>query len=156
MSLELIAAVAAMFALAVASGVIPLINAEVVLITAVLAAPGPFALAALLLVLAAATGQMVAKSAVYLGGVGIARMSRGGLREAIERYRARCEARSTAPMALLFVSATVGIPPFYVVSVIAGSLSISFARFVAVGFIGRLVRFAAVAAAPEMLQLAFS
>ena len=50
------------------------------------------------------------------------------------------------------VSALVGVPPFYVVSVVAGALRLSFAAFLAVGGLGRLAHFGLLAAAPHLAR----
>jgi membrane protein DedA with SNARE-associated domain len=51
----------------------------------------------------------------------------------------------------VFASATAGWPPFYLVSLAAGSLRYSLARFVLVGGSGRLIRFAVLVAVSRFL-----
>jgi len=68
----------------------------------------------------------------------------GELKDRLERAR-------TGAAAVVFASAATGLPPFYVVSVAAGSLRWSLARFLLVGGTGRLLRFAAVVAVPRLL-----
>ena len=46
---------------------------------------------------------------------------------------------------LIFVSALTGLPPFYAVSIAAGGLRLSLRRFLAAGFVGRAIRFGALA-----------
>ena len=45
----------------------------------------------------------------------------------------------------VFVSAVVGIPPFYIVSLLGGALELSVTRFIVVGCAGRLIRFLVIA-----------
>ena len=45
---------------------------------------------------------------------------------------------------LVFLSSASGLPPFYVISTLAGALRVSFAAFILVGTAGRFLRFAAV------------
>lgn len=51
------------------------------------------------------------------------------------------------PLTLLFVSAVTGLPPFYVVSLLAGILEIRLKWFIAIGLIGRILRFVTIALA---------
>jgi len=46
----------------------------------------------------------------------------------------------------------LGFPPFYIVSVVAGALRMSFAAFLTVGGLGRLAHFGLLAAAPHLAQ----
>jgi membrane protein YqaA with SNARE-associated domain len=64
---------------------------------------------------------------------------------AVARWRDRFERHPRAVLATVLVSAVVGLPPFYVVSVAAGAMGLQFRRFVFVGTLGRLLHFAAVA-----------
>lgn len=59
-------------------------------------------------------------------------------RELVHRWRDR-------PLFLVFLSATIGLPPFYVVSIVAGIVELRFRAFVVVGFAGRTIRFATIA-----------
>lgn len=128
------------------SGVFPLVNAEVFLLAVAAVAPGP---PPWLIVLVAATGQIIAKSLLYLGGAGVIRLPRGKRREDIERLRARVE-RWRSKDLLVFVSAATGLPPFFVLSILAGSMRLPFGRFAAAGFAGRIVRFTVVVAVPQV------
>jgi membrane protein YqaA with SNARE-associated domain len=128
------------------SGIFPLVNAEVFLLAVALVAPGP---PAWLVVLVAATGQLVAKSLLYLGGAGVIRVPGGKRRRDIEALRARVE-RWRSKDLLVFVSAATGLPPFFLLSILAGSMRLPFGRFVAAGFVGRVVRFGALVAIPQV------
>jgi membrane protein YqaA with SNARE-associated domain len=54
--------------------------------------------------------------------------------------------------ALVFVSALTGLPPFAVLSVLAGQLRMSLALFLGLGFAGRWLRFAGVLAGTSWLD----
>ena len=50
----------------------------------------------------------------------------------------------------MLVSALVGVPPLYVISILAGSLKMSFARFLIAGTCGRFVRFTCLVYLPHL------
>jgi membrane protein YqaA with SNARE-associated domain len=52
---------------------------------------------------------------------------------------------------LVGISAFAGLPPFYLVSIAAPALGVSFRTFLAVGLAGRLLRFAALVTLPQVL-----
>ena len=134
----------ATFLYCVASGFIPVVNAELFLVgAAALAAPETLPAIPLL----AAAGQMVAKSGMYLGGRGVVRLPSEKRKADLEALRARV-ARWRSRDLLVLVSAAVGLPPFFAVSILAGTLRFPFARFLLAGFLGRLVRFGVIMAVP--------
>jgi membrane protein YqaA with SNARE-associated domain len=128
------------------SGFVPVVNAELFLVGVAALAPRE-ELAALALL--AAAGQMVAKSAWYLGGRGVVRLPTGKRRADLEAVQARVE-RWRSKDLLVLVSASVGLPPFFATSILAGTLRLPFARFLVVGLAGRALRFGAVIAIPAL------
>ncbi len=136
----------ATFVYCIASGFIPVVNAELFLVGVAAVAPreGLVVVATL-----AAAGQMVAKSAMYLGGRGVMRLPSGKRKADLEAVRARVE-RWRSKDLLVLVSAVIGLPPFFATSIIAGTLRFPFARFLLAGFLGRLLRFGAVVAVPAV------
>ena len=151
-SLEGIAGVyLASFAIAIVSGVVPIVNAELYLIGVVLAVGGiPEALALALLV---ALGQMIAKAAIYRASLGVAQLGERQTQKLgakLERARALVHRHRRKPLALAFVSASVGLPPFYVVSILAGILEVRFRAFFTVGLAGRTLRFGTIAVATAL------
>jgi membrane protein YqaA with SNARE-associated domain len=143
----------ASFAIAVVSGVFPLVNSEAYLIGIVLAAradlPQAIALAAMV-----AGGQMVANSVLFHAARGVTNVG-GRRREKLEarimRARVAVARWGNKRFALLCTSATLGLPPFLLTSVAAGALEIPFRTFFAVGLGGRMIRFTAVAAGAAVL-----
>ncbi len=132
----------ASFAIAVVSGVVPIVNAELYLIGLVLAIGGvPEALVLAVLI---AAGQMIGKGLLYQTArsatlLGARRTPR--LADRLERARHRVERWRSKPYTVTFVSASVGLPPLYLVTLAAGILDIRFRAFLLVGFAGRTLRF---------------
>ncbi len=136
----------ATFVYCVASGFIPVVNAELFLVGVAALAPREVlpAVAAL-----AAAGQMVAKCGMYLGGRGVVALPKGKRHEDVARWQARAE-RWRSKDLLVLVSASVGLPPFFVTSILAGSLRLPFGRFLVAGYLGRLLRFGVIVAVPAV------
>jgi membrane protein YqaA with SNARE-associated domain len=53
---------------------------------------------------------------------------------------------------MMALSAVFGLPPFYVTTVAAGVMRVSFVRFLIAAIFGRLVHFSAVALAPLVIH----
>lgn len=147
--MSLLAAWLTTFAVCVAGSIIPLINTEIYLVSAVALSPSSYAAP---LVVAAALGQMVGKVAIYYAGVGVLRLPFERVRTRMVAMQARMQARPRAGAAVLFASATVGLPPLYVVAIACGAVRMNLAAFVVIGTVGRLIHFAAVAALPELAK----
>jgi membrane protein YqaA with SNARE-associated domain len=135
------------FLFSLVGGVVPFLNVEAYLVSVSALAPGasvwPVALAA-------ALGQMAAKSLLYLGGRGLLRLPTGKTSARIEAATARLATAERRSLAIVTTSAVVGVPPFYAISVAAGVVRLRFAPFLALGLTGRLVRFAAVFVLPRL------
>lgn len=139
MSLDLLGG---LFVGAAISGVLPLVNAELLVMAAAAAVPGG---AVLVLALVTTAGQMVTKTGLY----GLARWAPDRLpekaRKALGRASARLEARQGAAGTTVLASAALGFPPFYGVSLACGVLRVRLRTFLLPGTAGRFVRFAALA-----------
>ncbi len=138
----------ATFVMAFASGIVPfVINTELCLAAVAVTTHAP----APVVVAVAATGQMLAKYTLYLAGRGtvsfkwVRQERRAKAEAAFERHRRHA-------LALVGVSAVTGIPPFYGVSLVAGAVRLHALSFVAIGTVGRLVRFTVVYLAPAWLH----
>ena len=110
------------------------------------------------LAVAATCGQMLGKIAIFLLGRQSMqwawlqrRMSRYNVEKYVVRLSEAAERRRLAVDGVVFVSAAVGVPPFAVISLLAGQINMSLPRFLVVGFSGRLVRFGAVALGVEQV-----
>ena len=137
------------FGLTVVSAVVPWVNAEVIVLSFPALAQSQLELTVLVLV--ATAGQMTGKIAVYWTGRRAGDLPKARMAEAIERWRGRLERRPASALGFVFLSSAVGIPPFYVMSLLAGALKLSFARYFFVGACGRLVRFGLLAFSPQLL-----
>lgn len=130
--------------IAVLSGLVPLVNGELYLVAAVLlvGAPAP----ALALALLVAVGQMIAKVVLYYTARGASELGRATrLGAKLERARALAHRWRRKPLTVLFASAVTGLPPFYLVSLLAGVLEIRIGTFLLLGTAGRVLRFGALA-----------
>jgi membrane protein YqaA with SNARE-associated domain len=137
------------FVVGLVSGLVPVVNTEAYLLAVAAFAPSDRLLPVIVLT---TIGQMIAKSLLYLAGSGAMSSRILGARAArIAEVKSRLEKAPTGVAALGFASATAGWPPFYLVSLAAGSLRYSLARFVLVGGSGRLIRFAVLVAVSRFL-----
>lgn len=134
------------------SGFVPLVNIETYLVGAAALVPG---CPPLVVVAAAALGQMAAKTILFLGGRGLVTLP-AGHGERARAAASRLVAGGRSGPALVFTSALTGLPPFYVVSVAAGMLRFRTGSFLVAGLAGRLLRFSAVFALPGLLLWAIS
>ena len=138
------------FGVCALSAVVPIVNAEIYLLGASALAPRELAIP---LIVAAATGQMLGKSVMYFAGVGALRLPSVRLRRMVakveERYRTAGKGGATLGGGIILLSAVVGLPPFYVVSIACGLFRIPFMQFLVLGTIGRLIRFAVIVLVPQ-------
>lgn len=141
------------FVVCFVSGFLPLVNAEAYLLS--ISALSPVGVA-VPLTLSGALGQMCAKALLYLSGRGILRVPLGRhgakVKEKMEQTRAKLEGRRSHTGSLLFASAFLGLPPFYFVSILAGTLRVSFGLFFGVGLVGRILRFAIFVFLPQVAR----
>ena len=135
------------FVFSLVGGIVPFLNVEAYLLSLSALAP---AASVWPVAIAAALGQMAAKSLLYLAGRGLLRLPHPRMKERIEAATARLANAEHGSMAVVTASAVTGIPPFYAISVAAGVLRLRFARFFALGLAGRIVRFAAVFVVPRL------
>lgn len=130
------------------SGIVPLMNSELfMLYLGSTASRSQFPA----LIVLAALGQMSAKVALYYAGRGVLTLPLGR-NQAVEALRVRLSASGRAAGAVTFVSALTGLPSFYAISVIAGTLGWPFGRFLAWGTTGRILRFSVLLFLPEVVK----
>lgn len=164
-ALRLAAPVGLVLVLGLASGLVPVINAEALLVAAVLQAHGGWPA----VVVAVALGQSVAKVLIYLGARDGRRLLPtrlaqhppreaewdrrpvARLRDVTRRWSPRAERiavlvrRPVGGSALILTSAVGGIPPLAATSVIAGAAHMRLLLFGGCCLTGRLVRFTLIA-----------
>jgi membrane protein YqaA with SNARE-associated domain len=141
------------FVVATAAGLVPLINIEVYLLGAV-AVVDDGALVAM--AVAAAVGQTLGKIPYYYVGRGTISTpwlkrraaTPGKWSERVSRWRAKAEARPAWGAGLLALSSFASVPPFMVVSVLAGVLRMNLVLFCAITFVTRTARFLILVLAP--------
>lgn len=147
--MELLAVVAGTFAYCLAGGVLPVLNAEVYIVAAGAKAPAEWAVP---IILAATVGQMVGKSVTYWLGRGSLTLPWPSVTRRIEEARAVAVKYEKAEGAVTFLSAVVGLPPFYLVSVAAGVVNMPFAKYLLLGTLGRLIHFGGLFYAPALFR----
>lgn len=143
-------------ALGFASALFPLVNIEAILgvRAAVAEVEGIW-----LLALVAAVGQMVGKIIWYY--LGASALNWGWIRRKVEQpknaarletWRDRTHDRPVIASLLVFVSAASGVPPFAILSVLAGQLRMNLLLFCVIGLVGRWLRFVAVLGGAEWVS----
>jgi membrane protein YqaA with SNARE-associated domain len=137
-------------AVCLVGSIIPLVNTEVYLIAVSAVAPKEFVVP---LVIAATLGQMLGKVAMYHAGRGMVRARSVKVRERVAEWRARLEKRPWLARGVLFSSATLGLPPLYIVTLTCGAIGMGLLSFVVIGSVGRLIHFAVVALLPQYAKL---
>jgi membrane protein YqaA with SNARE-associated domain len=139
--------IAAAVGLGAVGAVVPWVCTEAALVSAVILLPPRLVP---VLVLGVALAQVAGKGALY----GVARWAPRAVpqkaRERLERLSARCRRRG--PSGLVLASSSLGIPPFYAVTLACGTLAVPLARFLAAALAGSLIRYAAFALATELAR----
>jgi membrane protein YqaA with SNARE-associated domain len=145
---------AGVFVLAFVSAFVPLVSIELALVVA--AAAGTSGRLLVAQVLLAAAGQMIGKSCFFLGGrTALTRWTsrkaprRSGGSQRLRRLVARAARQRGAAAATVFVSAVSGLPPFALVSALAGAWRLRLSSFFVLGLAGRSARFAGVLLVPQ-------
>ena len=137
------------FTLSIVSALVPWVNGEVVLLSLAALAHTPWARA--LLVLSASAGQMAGKCVLYWAGKGVIPLHSGRVKTIVSTWKSRFEQSPSKLLSLVFVSSAMGIPPFYVITILAGVFRLRFGPFFTVGACGRLVRFGVLAFVPWII-----
>jgi membrane protein YqaA with SNARE-associated domain len=131
------------------SAVFPIINAELAVVGLAAAVPNTNVF---LLVSIATAAQMAGKSAMYWLGRKGTSVASTRYAAAIERWGHRFRGSRKSVGTLMFVSSASGLPPFYLVSTLAGAFRTSFLAFFALGFAGRFIRFAVLGLSPAAVK----
>ena len=137
-----IAVLTSAFAMSVVSGLIPFVNAEVLVAGAAVAVPPGYVIPVILL---CSVGHMAAKVGLYAGARWLPERLPARARDRLERASAKTKRLEQAGFTLVLVSAAVGLPPFYLITLAAGAMHMNLTWFIVVGLVGRGVRFAAIA-----------
>ena len=150
--------VGGIFLLALVASFVPLFSVELALIVS--AAAGTSIGLLLAQIAVAATGQMIGKSFYFVGGRTAFRVCEcrehagpRGLGARLLGFVTRKARKRSVAAATVFVSASTGLPPFALVSALAGGWRIRLSSFFVVGFAGKSARFAGVLLVPGALAL---
>jgi membrane protein YqaA with SNARE-associated domain len=133
----------AAFVIGLISSAIPTVLAEVFLASYVAYAGGLDR--ALVLALLVSIGQMIVKVPMYEAARGATKLTHPKPDGRLARAKARIEKWKDKPFALTFVSAVFGLPPFYLLVLLAGILEMRRRTFLAVGLAGRVIHFVGIA-----------
>ena len=147
-----LALVGGIFLLALLAGFVPFISIELALLVSAATHGSTGLLLALAIV--AAAGLMIGKSCFFLGGRSALSWTKRRPRRSRIRlpgFVHRATNRPPVAAATVFVSAATGVPPFAVVSPLAGGWRLRLSSFVVVGFAGKSARFAALVLVPGLL-----
>lgn len=132
------------------SALIPIINAELLLLslTALVSTRADVFAMAVIVTCGQATGTVIL---YYLANKSTHWRPPRRMAAAIERWRARFENAPRGVAGLLFASSCGGVPPYSVTTVLAGTLGIDFKRFILIASAGRFIRFTIVAFFPQVV-----
>jgi membrane protein YqaA with SNARE-associated domain len=136
------------FGLSIVSALLPWVNSEVLLLSLSAFAHSSFQL--MILVLLASAGQLLGKCILYWAGRGVIPVSSGRIDKALNSWKDRFARSGSKSMWLVFISAVTGIPPFYVITFLAGAFRLKFSSFIAVAAAGRLLHFGILAMVPQL------
>ena len=139
----------ASFVVGFVSGLVPFVNSEIYLVAVSTMAAKP---ALLPIAMISAAGQMVAKTILYYAGRGVFKINMGKYQSKIETVQEKFERWDKKTDLLVLISAAVGLPPFYVVSFVAGALKLNVIKFVVTGLVGRGIRFAVIVYFPQLVM----
>ena len=137
------------FGVAVLSAVIPVINIEIYLLGASALAPRAMVIP---LIVAGTLGQVLGKIALYYAGTGALKLPGKRLQAAMQKMNTQMQERPHMGGALVFVSATSGLPPYYLVTLAAGAAKMNLPMFLLISLVGRLIRFTVVVAIPQLAR----
>jgi membrane protein YqaA with SNARE-associated domain len=156
--MTVVALVGGIFLLALVASFVPLFSVELALIVS--AAAGTSIGLLLAQIAVAATGQMIGKSFYFVGGRTAFQLCEcqeharpRGLGARLLAYVTRKARQRRVAAATVFFSASTGLPPFALVSALAGGWRLRLSSFFVVGFAGKSARFAGVLLVPGALAL---
>jgi membrane protein YqaA with SNARE-associated domain len=137
------------FVIGFVSGLVPFVNSELYLVFVSPLAARP---ALMPIALLCAAGQMCAKTILFYAGRGVFKINMGRYQSKIEKVQEKFERWEKKTDLLIVGSAAIGLPPFYVVSFVAGAMKVNFVRFFIWGILGRSVRFGVLVYFPQFIM----
>lgn len=138
------------FGAGVFSGAIPVTVAEATVLAAGAAMPsGPLTVAVLVVF---TLGHVTGKGLWYWLGTLESRITHPRLRTWIDRARSVVSRHPRVGFGVAAASATVSVPPFHLLAIAAGMVRTPPVPLFCVAFIGRLIRFGAIAASSSLVR----
>lgn len=132
------------FATGILSAVFPWVNSEVLVASMWAVTESQPLLIGLMVT--ATTGHMIGKSCIYWTSRGGSRVLPPRVARGVTRWSALLQAHPRKAGLLVLLASTVGVPPFYVVTLVFGTLRMPFVLYATAGSAGRLIRYTAVLA----------
>jgi membrane protein YqaA with SNARE-associated domain len=130
----------ATFVVAFVAGMFPIVSIELFLVG--LTAWGVELRVVAVLIGIAVVGHQVAKTITYYAGAGVFELPRGKVRGRIEAAKTQIERWNKRPRLIMFVAATTGLPPLYLLGFIARPLmTMTITTFTAISVAGRILRY---------------
>ena len=131
------------------AGMFPLVSIELFLIFVMgYAPPGPGGF--VLLVLLSAFGHQVAKTVTFYMGIGA--LENKKLKARVEKVRTRIDKWNKRPKLVMFIAATIGLPPLWLLGFIAHPLmKMRIVPFTLIVFLGRIGRYAFLMIIPAVI-----
>ncbi len=136
----------ASFVIALVAGLFPIASVEVFLV-GLSALKHPSISELVICCVLATVGHQIAKTITYFAGEGA--LEHGKLKPRVDKLRHKIEKWDRYPHAILFLAATVGLPPMYVLGFIEHPLmEIRFLPFTLITLVGRIGRYLVLAVIP--------
>ena len=134
------------------AGLVPFLHAEVFLLAVGALVHDRWKL--VIVALLSSLAQMLAKLLLYGSGRGVLRLNRLSSEQPgrLAEIRARIERYPGSVYTLLFAAASLGVPPLYAFSIVAGMMRLNPLRFFVVGLLGRMLREAVFVFCPQLVK----
>lgn len=147
------------FILCFVSGLIPFLNSEIFVLALAALTDKPGAL--MTIATLGALGQILAMMLLYASGsgflnVGFLQPKNPQRLEKLTRLRERMTRYRGSAYSVLFIAASTGLPPVFMVSVVCGILRVNLSRFILIAFSARILRFAILVWFPFWIKNLFS
>jgi membrane protein YqaA with SNARE-associated domain len=140
---------AATFIVCLLSGLIPIVNAEIYLLSVGTLVPPDRVLG---LLLPAVAGQAIAKSVLYFAGSGAIRLPKRAALDKLAPVQERLAKSRFGAGGIVLLAGAVGLPPLYLTSIAAGALRVRYVVFLVAALAGRTVRFGVLLLSPGFLR----
>ena len=133
-------------------GIVPVVNTEAYMIAiSFLSDRG----AGWPIILIASLSHVAAKTLIYLTGRGVLNLPLRKYEDRIESVKERMDRWKASPALFIFVSAGFSVPPFYLVSVVAGVLKYNYVLYMIASLLGLSLRYTIVVQFPHVLMRLF-